>query len=123
MNIRKVSLSLSGIQLTEFPKEVFETKRLAKLDLSGNNIQSIPIEVGNLEILEELNINGNFVNDLPLEGPTFPRLKRLWMAHNPLTSLQSELLIKNLKKLMAVYCFNSRISNPLVSKDRGLLLG
>jgi hypothetical protein len=39
-----------------------------------------------------------------------------------LKELKSELLIENLKKIQSIYCFNSRITNPLASKDKGLVL-
>lgn len=64
------------------------------------------------------------MDDLPLNSnDLFPKLKSLWIADNPLANVVSGTLLNGMTKLKSVYCYSPKLTNRILSKDRGILSG
>lgn len=109
MNFRKESMNQAGQKLTEFPKEVFERKKLYKLDLSNNNIKHIPKEIDKLRYLESLNLSGNRIRHLFAKLFELPRLKILILNNNEIINLPKQ--VGKVQTLKILNLANNNISN------------
>lgn len=108
------SLDLSGLNLTELPKELFELTRLTKLVLGKyrtpqkNYIKMIPKEISYLTALEVLDLTDNQVSDLPSEIIKLTNLKRLVLSSNAFTTLPES--VCDLLNLEELFIGNNNIS-------------
>jgi Leucine-rich repeat (LRR) protein len=84
-------LDLTGLNLTEFPMEIFDITNddapLTDLQISNNRIYRIPDEIGDLQLLERLGLAGNRLTKLPESIGKLKRLQGLWAHGNLLKSL------------------------------------
>ena len=75
-------LDISGLKLTEWPKELAGKDHLIVIsDLSWNQLKSLP----KLPNLTKLDCDRNQLKSLP----NFPKLTELWCSHNKLKSLSN----------------------------------
>ena len=94
-----IELHLSDNQFTEFPSQLFTSKKLQLLDLSNNNISFIPNEISQLSNLETLYLSGNRnLVDLPINA--LLKLERLVYISVSQTGIFPE-QIKEFKKIFA----------------------
>jgi Leucine-rich repeat (LRR) protein len=91
-------LDLSGQELTEFPKEIFQFKNLRILNLGydyenqkGNKLTSLPAEIGKLTQLTTLDLSYNQLSSLPAEIGKLTQLNTLGLSGNQLSSLPNEI--------------------------------
>lgn len=87
----RVTLDLSGKQLTTLSPEVTNRNDVKVLNLSNNQLTNLPSEIGNMTNLEELNVENNRLVTLPPEIGKLTKLKRADFSNNRLTSLPLEL--------------------------------
>ncbi len=84
-------LDLTGLNLTEFPMEIFDITNddapLTDLQISNNRIYHIPEEIGDLQLLERLGLAGNRLTKLPESIGKLQRLQGLWAHGNLLKNL------------------------------------
>ena len=60
-------LSLSGLNLSVLPDELWKITRLTSLHLERNQLKSLPPEIGQLTQLTSLNLAGSQLQSLPPE--------------------------------------------------------
>ena len=61
IEINQVNIKLSGIGLTELPRDLSQITSLKQLDISYNNFCTIPPFLDQLKQLEYLSMEGNFI--------------------------------------------------------------
>lgn len=85
-----VDIDVSFNAITEVPAEIARLTHLERLILRGNFISRLPEELHNLEYLAELDVGINTLQSLGrlLEQP---RMTRVYVPHNCLTSLDARL--------------------------------
>jgi internalin A len=97
---RSTGLDLSGLGLTELPREIGELTNLRILYLRRNKISRLPTEIGNLTQLSELSLAANPIKELPAEFWRLKSLKRLWLDETQLPALPAEIgTLSNLTRL------------------------
>jgi Leucine-rich repeat (LRR) protein len=80
-------LDLSGIGLTQLPKEIGLFVNLKELNLAFNRLKGVPAEIGGLASLEGLNLFSNQLQAIPVEIGNLGSLKYLDLSYNKLQSL------------------------------------
>ncbi len=110
-------LILNNNEIVNFPKQVQKLEKLKILNLGNNELTELPYEISLLPNLEELNITGNLIQSIPLYEGSFATLKALWIGHNPLRNLHSNDLLTFIPNIKAVYCYSTKLGNPIVNKD------
>ncbi len=130
------SLDLSGLKLTEIPREVFTLKQLKQLtlkhnqlpeipkeiiylpnliylDISHNQIKGLPFQMKDLATLKYLNLSHNYIKELPYEVQELTQLEHLDFSYNQLITIPSEVeALENLHHLDLSH--NTLISLPSV---------
>lgn len=93
----------------EFPKEIFQFKRLKYLDLSKNKITFIPKEISSLIYLEKLDVSQNKLISLPDEIGNLISLKELILNRNEIETLPPT--IGNLVNLIRIDMWGNEVSS------------
>lgn len=109
MNFKKTALDFSHQRLTEFPKEVFETKRIYKLNLSYNKIKDIPKEIGQLKYLETLDLSNNNIRHLKAKLFELSNLKILILNKNEIIGMPKQ--IEKLQCLKILHLANNKLDS------------
>jgi Leucine-rich repeat (LRR) protein/signal transduction histidine kinase len=109
-------LDLSGQELTEFPKGIFQCRNLRILNIGynsntvqRNNIKEIPAQIRELKNLIEFYCSENQLSSLPKEIGELKNLQRFDCSRNQLSSLPKE--IGELKNLQTFDCSRNRLSS------------
>ncbi len=84
---KATELNLSYNQLTNFPPEIGELKRLTALNLGGNHLTTLPPEITELKSLTLLNLWSNQLTNFPPAIAELKRLTALNLWDNQLTAL------------------------------------
>ena len=130
------SLDLTGLKLTEIPREVFTLKQLKQLiirhnklseipqemvylpnlsylDMGHNQLSRLPFHLKDLDSLKYLNLSHNAIKELPYEVQALVQLEHLDLSHNQLITIPSDIdTLINLTYLDLSH--NALISLPLV---------
>ncbi|OJJ17437.1 hypothetical protein BKI52_26560 [marine bacterium AO1-C] len=108
------SLDLTGLKLTEIPREVFTLKQLKQLiirqnrlseipkeivylpnlnylDISHNQLSYLPFQMKDLALLKYFNLSHNYIKELPYEVQELVQLEHLDLSHNQLVTLPAEI--------------------------------
>jgi len=108
------SLDLTGLKLTEIPREVFTLKQLKQLtlrqnklseipkeivylpnlnylDISYNQLSHLPFQMKDLALLRYFNLSHNYIKELPYEVQELVQLEHLDISHNQLVTIPSEI--------------------------------
>lgn len=85
------TLSLTGLQLYEFPKALHRLEPLKNLYLGKNKLTKIPAQIANLEQLRVLVLSRNRLKSIPTHLFRLQRLYNLNLSNNHLTSLPRDL--------------------------------
>lgn len=95
------TLSLSGRNLREVPKDTFDRTSITSLDVSHNALTgSLPAEIRHLTQLRTLDASYNTMTGVPAEIGQLRDLETINFAHNNLSGLPLELgNLKNLRTL------------------------
>ncbi|MDV3347677.1 COR domain-containing protein [Leptothoe sp. LEGE 181152] len=88
---KATELSLSDLELTSVPKELYQLNQLIQLDLSQNQLTSVPQELGQLNNLTYLSLSQNQLTSIPKELGQLNNLTNLDLFRNQLTSIPKEL--------------------------------
>ncbi len=80
-------LSLSGLDLTEIPSEVFDLTDLECLFLRRNQITVIPDEISKLTKLKKLFLEHNQIDTIPEAIALLPNLIEIELGHNLIRSI------------------------------------
>jgi hypothetical protein len=102
-------LDLSGLDLTYFPKRIFEIKSLMRMNLSGNKINIIPDNIGELGKLKYLNLSNNIIVDVTKEISKLKELTYLDLSQNQIEDFPEG--IYELKKLINLILFGNQIDS------------
>lgn len=108
MNFKKPAFDYRSKRLTEFPKEIFNEKRVYKLNLSNNCITRIPPEITNLKHLEMLDLSNNEIRIIHAKLFELPKLKILILSNNKIVSIPKQ--IKRLKHLKILHLANNKLN-------------
>ncbi|MDX2306228.1 MAG: leucine-rich repeat domain-containing protein [Microscillaceae bacterium] len=93
-------LNLGGQKLGNFPKEIFQLKKLQQLILYSNQITEIPAEISQLTNLQYLDLYNNQLKDLPTTLAALQNLEYLDLGDNRLKNIpESFFSLPNLKNL------------------------
>lgn len=106
-NFSVTKINLSGLGLTEIPKEVFNYKNLRKLFLHNNAITKIPTEIKQLKLLNTLDLSNNRLTTLYASMFELKNLEVLIFNNNKIKSIPQQ--IKKLKKLRILGIANNRL--------------
>jgi internalin A len=106
-------LDLSGLGLTEVPREVWQLRDLQWLDMSNNQLVDLPPEIGTLSNLFGLSVRSNQLTSLPREINRLINLQQLFLDNNQLRDLPIE--VGELTNLTCADCYLLLDSNPLIS--------
>lgn len=109
MNFKKERLDFKNTELTEFPKEVFNHKKLRKLSLKDNKIKSIPKEVSELKYLETLDLSNNNITSLFAKIFELPRLRILILEDNQIVNIPKQ--VKKLQSLKILSLANNKLTS------------
>lgn len=104
-------LSMVGLNLKRFPKEIFKFKQLKKLDLSGNQIAKLPRELNDFSQLTELQLGDNLLDKDSFSQFNFsnlPSLRLLSLSGNPLKKTPEGVF--NLTNLEVLHLTNSQLT-------------
>lgn len=101
-------LDLSGKELTEIPKKVFQLQEIKRLILFANKIQEIPVDIQSLYKLEYLSLSGNKIRQLPVEIGALSNLKYLYIYSNKIQKIPKQ--ITQLQGLLELYIQYNRIA-------------
>ena len=94
-------LSLSGLELSAVPPEVWELMSLRTLWLNQNSSSDLSPEVGQLLHLRHLGLGQNQLKSLPSQVGKLEELERLGLERNAITNLPPELSnLRNLRTLI-----------------------
>lgn len=102
-------LSLTGVNIPTFLKEVSKFRYLQELHFEGNNLTTLPKEIMAIPNLQILNLNGNKLTVLPKEIGNMKNLQILYLSNNQLTSLPEE--IANLEGLVLLDIKNNKLTS------------
>lgn len=115
-------LIINDNQIISLPIQIQKLQQLKILNLANNKLSDLPIEVTHLKNLEELNLTDNHLDCLPsIPAQRFPKLKALWIAHNPLRHFTANKLLDGMINLKSFYCYSPKLENPVVSSDSIIL--
>ncbi len=92
-------LLLSGIGLTEVPKEVFDLDGVDTLMLGNQPLKSLPAQIGKLETLVSLDLTFTQIETLPEELFDLPELSELYLQGSAIKSLPASFTRANLSML------------------------
>ncbi|WMX17520.1 hypothetical protein [Aureispira sp. CCB-E] len=94
------TVSLTGHQLHEFPKNIRVLNQLETLYLGKNRFIKIPAEIGQLKMLRVLILSRNRLKSLPTHLFRLSRLNNLNLSNNHLTTIPRDIgLLQNLEIL------------------------
>ncbi|WP_372367489.1 leucine-rich repeat domain-containing protein [Candidatus Uabimicrobium sp. HlEnr_7] len=100
INQDALEISLANKNLTEFPMEVLQCKKLQKLDLRNNQFSTLPSEIVQLTNLQTLHLSNNQFNAIPPEILQLTNLRILYLSNNQLSTLPTKILqLANLRVL------------------------
>lgn len=85
------SLDLSGLRLSEIPREVFTLKQIKQLIMKHNQLAEIPKEIIYLPNLIYLDVSHNHLTDLPFQMKDLAPLRHLNVSHNQIKELPYEI--------------------------------
>jgi len=108
MKFKKPSFDFSNRGLTEFPKEIFDARRVYKLNLSNNNIKEIPKEIERLKYLETLDLSGNIIRNLYANLFELPNLKILNLNNNHIITIPKQIV--KLQRLKILLLSNNKLT-------------
>lgn len=108
-NFNATKVNLSGLGLTEIPKEVFKYKNLRKLFLHNNAITKIPTEIKQLKLLNTLDISDNRITTLYASIFELKSLNVLLINNNKIKNIPSQ--ISNLRKLRILGIANNQLAS------------
>ena len=100
-------LDLSGLELTEFPKEILELTNLTTLDIDGNQLTTLPEAIGKLTKLTALYSSDNQLTTLPETIGKLTKLADLFLVGNQLTTLPEA--IGKLTKLNQLRLYDNQL--------------
>ena len=91
---RITNLDLSGKNLTEIPRWVFEIRTLQELDLSNNKLETLPnsFDNNNIKFISRLNLSNNKLSSLPDSLKKLQLLRVLDISGNQFTKVPNEVL-------------------------------
>ncbi len=75
-------IDLSGLGLTDIPKEILERRGLEAIDLSNNKLGGLPREIGNWVNLKRLILDDNPIEELPEEMRRLLVIEELSLKNN-----------------------------------------
>jgi Leucine-rich repeat (LRR) protein len=85
-NCRRLkTLDLSGNKLKSIPETLGNLKALQSISLRQNRLECFPVPIGHLAALQTLNLSRNLLTDIKI-SPS-PRLEKLYLSENKITSL------------------------------------
>ena len=104
LGISRLSLDLSHNELSKFPTEIFQRKKLQKLqslNLAYNKFSSVPVQALKKQafFLSDLNMAHNQISDIPRNADTLINAKLLDLSFNPLKP-QDIIVLLNEPKVM-----------------------
>ena len=107
-NKQVTKLNLSGLELKEFPENVFDYPNLTKLVLCNNRIKVIPKEILKLNKLKVLDLANNEI--AVLQGAVFrlPKLQTLNLYGNHIRKFPKQVMDSSIQKLI--------VSNNLIEE-------
>ena len=87
-------LDLSGKNLKEIPRWVFEIRTLQELDLSNNELKTLPnsFDNNNIKFISKLNLSNNKLSSLPDSFKKLQLLRVLDISGNQFTKVPNEVL-------------------------------
>ena len=95
---------------SEFPKEIFELKKLKILQLNNNQITEIPEEIKKLESLQTLELFGNPIKKFPVSLYELPKLEYLDLGNTEIRVYPEDIYkLKNLKVLDLSFSKSKRL--------------
>lgn len=102
-------VDLIGLNLPEFPMEIFKLKNLQHLYLQDNKIIVIPKEIGSLTKLQTLNLENNEIIGIPDEIGMLTNLEYLNFSQNNISFVPTTIgMLQNLNDL---YLDHNKINN------------
>lgn len=101
-------LDLSDKEISNFPDEIMDLKRLQILILNDNTLSNIPLYISEIKNLQILRVNGNKIKYIPKEISKLLYLEELSLENNNITRISPEFY--NLKKIKVVNLRNNQIS-------------
>lgn len=93
-------LNLSGLNLEEFPENIFEYPNLTKLVLSNNKIKTIPKEIVTLKKLKVLDLANNEISVLQSSVFKLPKLSTLNLFGNKIKKFPKQITESSIQKLI-----------------------
>lgn len=103
------NLDLSGLDLTELPRELFELAQLQRLNLAYNRLTAIPDAFSGFTKLQELELNGNRLTAIPDAFGDFTKLRELDLNSNQLTAIPDAL--GRLSNLQLLWLVNNQLTS------------
>lgn len=99
-NKQVTKLNLSGLELKEFPENVFDYPNLTKLVLSNNRIKVIPKVILKLKKLKVMDLANNEIS--VLQGAVFrlPKLQTLNLYGNKIKKFPKQIMDSSVQKLI-----------------------
>ncbi len=115
-------LTLHGLDLNEFPREIIKLKKLKALSLSSNQIPSLDKDIGDLQELEFLQLHHNKISEIPESVKNLKKLNRFLANNNELTSIPS--FLGDFPELSVVHLANNNIQKipTFLNKVESLVL-
>ena len=93
-------------QIKEFPKSLYELKKLSTLCLHKNLIELLPRDIDNLKTLKKISISNNPIKKLPSSISNITTLKEIEIENTLIDEKSLELLhLENLEKI----CFDDKL--------------
>lgn len=94
------TLSLTGHQLSNFPRSVGSLPQVERLYLGKNRFLKIPAYINNMQCLKVLIFSKNRLKSIPIQLCQLSQLNNLNLSHNHLTTIPRDIgLLKNLEIL------------------------
>ena len=94
------SLMLCNNEFEDFPKSVYELKKLSTLCLHGNKLKSLPNDIDNLNKLTKLSISNNLIKELPKSISNITTLRELDIENTLIDEKSLEYLdLRNLEQI------------------------
>lgn len=109
-------LNLNNNFIKTIPIQIGYLNSLKILSIANNKLTHLPDEILHLKKLRKINISKNLIEDFPAVLLEIKELKSLWLNNLKLKTFPAELIIKNLKKLTALYCFGQIYSNEFIDE-------
>lgn len=102
-NLQNITnLDLSGQNLEEIPKYVFQCKNLRKLVLHNNKIRKISGDIKFLRKLRLLDLSNNNISVINFQILKLPCLRTLNMSYNSIISIPHEVVESQLEQLILI---------------------